>query len=497
MDAFLLGIDIGTSACKAALFDRGGHAAARTECAYTTDYPRPGHAEQSPDTWWDAAVRAVRRLLEDSGIPASSIAGVGVDGQSWAMAALDKDGKVLLPSPLWTDLRAAQVCREMEERAGGDRIFRVSGNPVMPGYTAPKVLWMKKERPDLYARTDKVLQSNSYIVYKLTGVMTQDPSQGYGWHCFDAERGVWDLDLARDLGIRDSLLPGIVPCSAVAGRITREAAQVTGLAEGTPVVAGGLDAACSTLGAGVIHEGQTQEQGGQAGGMSLCLETFRAHPSLILSPHVLPGRWLLQGGTTGGGGALRWFREEACPELSFSEMDALAETAEPGSEGIRFLPFMAGERSPLWDPDAKAVFYGLGFGATRAKMIRAVMEGTAFALRHNLETAESAGAFAGVLRATGGASRSSVWTQIKSDVTGHVLEVPGSDESAAWGAAVLAGLGTGVWKTPEEAVGGIAVRTVYTPDPGRRDLYDEAYRQYRKLTDVLGPVFRDTKGDRQ
>ncbi len=496
METLLLGIDIGTSACKTALFRENGSVAASAEVSYPVTYPAPGQAEQHPDVWWDAAVRSVREVLEKSGADPAGIAGVGVDGQSWAMAAVDRDGNALLPSPIWTDLRAADVCSELVKLAGKDRIFSVSGNPVMPGYTLPKVLWMKKEHPELYRETDKVLQSNGYIVFRLTGEATQDLSQGYGWHCFDPARGTWDRALAEDLGLRVSLLPDILPCSGIAGTVSAEAASLTGLAEGTPVVAGGLDAACGTLGVGVVNAGQTQEQGGQAGGMSICLDVCRSHPDLILSPHVVPDRWLLQGGTTGGGGALRWFREELCPGLSFEAMSDLAEKAEPGSGGVRFLPFMAGERSPLWDPDAKAVFYGLGFSASLPQMIRSVMEGTAFALRHNLETAESAGAVADVLRSMGGACRSSVWMQIKADVTGHVLEVPQADTATAWGAAILAGLGTGVWKDAEEAVRGIRILKTYEPDARRREIYENAYGEYRRLTAALGPIFHEKRRSR-
>ena len=217
------------------------------------------------------------------------------------------------------------------------------------------MLWFKEERPEIFEETYKFLQSNSYIVYKLTGVMSQDMSQGYGIHFFCNKTCTYDAELAEELGLSADLVPDILPCHAVAGTVTEEAAQATGLAPGTRVVAGGLDAACGTLGAGVIKKGQTQEQGGQAGGMSICLEEALAHPKLILSPHVVPDKWLLQGGTVGGGGVLRWMKQEFGEGASFDELTSLAEKIPAGSDGVTFLPYMSGERSPIWDPDAKGV----------------------------------------------------------------------------------------------------------------------------------------------
>ena len=284
-------------------------------------------------------------------------------------------------------------------------------------------------------------------------------------------------------------LPEIAACHQVVGKLTKEAAKQTGLTEGIPVVAGGLDAACGTLGAGVVSPGQTQEQGGQAGGMSICIDEYAADPRLILGFHVVPGRWLLQGGTTGGGGALKWLRETICPELSFAQMSSLAESTPAGSGGVTFLPYMAGERSPIWNPNACGVFFGLNFGTTRGQMIRACMEGVAYALRHNLETAESAGARAETLRSMGGSANSRIWTQIKADVTGRNIEVPASDTATTLGAAILAGVGTGVWNSFEEAARQtVSVKTRYAPDPAVKAVYDRGYETYRKLYPALEEI---------
>ena len=486
MKTCLLGVDIGTSACKTALFDEKGSVLALGGCEYTVQYPRRGWAEQNPDQWWSSVCRAIREMMEESGIDPADIAGIGVDGQSWSAIAVDGLGNVLCPTPIWTDTRCESICREVKECIPEEEIFSVCGNPVQPGYTWPKILWYRQNRPEAFAKTEKILQSNSFIVYRMTGEITQDISQGYGLACFDMRTGRWDTELCRRLGIPEKLLPSIVPCHQIVGRLTKEAAESCGLIPGIPVAAGGLDAACGTLGAGVVSPGQTQEQGGQAGGMSICVDRYAADPRLILGFHAVPGRWLLQGGTTGGGGALKWLRETICPELSFEEMSALADSAAPGSDGVTFLPYMAGERSPLWNPNAVGVFFGLRFGVSRAQMIRACMEGVAYALRHNLEVAEAAGAKAGILRAMGGSANSRVWTQIKADVTGCGIEVPASDTATTLGAAILAGVGTGVFSGFEEAAKKtVSVRRTFAPDASRKGIYDKGYQTYRQLYEHL------------
>ena len=489
MSTWLLGVDIGTSSCKTAVFAPDGQVIAQGGSEYPVSYPKKGWAEQDPEDWWNGVCRAVRQMIAESGIDPADIAGIGVDGQSWSAIALDGAGKVLCPTPIWTDTRSAEICRKTTERLGEDRLFGLCGNPAQPGYTWPKILWYRENRPEVFEKTEKILQSNSYIVYRMTGEITQDLSQGYGLACFDMRKGCWDDEACETLGIPRKFLPGIVNCHQVVGKLTREAAEAMGLKEGTPVVAGGLDAACGTLGAGVVSPGQTQEQGGQAGGMSICIDQYAADPSLILGFHVAPGRWLLQGGTTGGGGALKWLREMMCPEASFWEMSSLAEKAPAGSGGVTFLPYMAGERSPLWNPKACGVFFGLNFGVTRGQMIRACMEGVAYALRHNLETAEAAGAKADTLRAMGGSANSRIWTQIKADVTGCRIEVPASDTATTLGAAILAGVGTGVYGSFEEAAERtVSVKMTYAPDPEMRAVYDKGYETYRKLYPALEEI---------
>ena len=502
MRELLLGIDIGTSACKAAVFGRDGEVVAQTAEEYPVSYPKPGWAEQDPELWWQAVCAALRRLTDEGRFSADEIAGVGVDGQSWSAIAVDRAGRVLCPTPIWMDTRAQGICDSLRGRYGEERFFSVSGNPLSPSYTMPKVLWYKEQLPGVYAETDKILQSNSFIAFRLTGEISQDVSQGYGWACFDMARGAWDEALCREAGLRPELLPPLAACSEVVGRVTAAAARQTGLREGTPVVAGGLDAACGTLGAGVIRPGETQEQGGQAGGMSICMDVCRADRRLILGAHVVPGLWLLQGGTVGGGGAMNWFeREFGAAERrlaetsglsSFAEIDREAVQLPPGSEGLVFLPYLAGERSPIWDVHAKGVWYGVTFSKTRAHFARACMEGVAYSLRHNLEAAREAGASAGVLRAMGGSANSRLWTQMKADVTGCRIEVPGSDTATSLGAAILAGVGAGVYEDFEEAVRStVRIRRTHEPDAAAHEAYEKGYRTYLRLYESLKDLMKE------
>lgn len=486
----LLGIDIGTSACKIAVFDEDGTVLAQSNQPYKVYYPESGWVEQNAQEWWDAICAGIREVLSSDGVSADCIKGIGVDGQSWSAIPVDRERNVLCNTPIWMDTRAREICDQVKEEIGQDAIFKVAGNDFLPSYVTPKLLWFRNERPEIFEKTYKFLQSNSYIVMKLTGVMSQDYSQCYGIHFFDMSKLQYDGELAGRMGLSSDLLPELYHCDEIVGEVTKEAAEKTGLRVGTPVVAGGLDAACGALGAGVYQAGQTQEQGGQAGGMSICTDRALSHKELILGTHVVPGLWLLQGGTVGGGGTLKWFKQEFGAELSFDQLTAEAEAVAPGSDGVVFLPYMAGERSPIWNPDAKGVFYGLSFDKTRGHMIRALLEGVAFSLEHNLRVAAQTGAVVDTLNAMGGASNSVLWTQIKADVTGKRIQVPTSDTATTLGAALLAGVGCGVYRDYEEAVGRtIHITRVQEPDLANREIYDRSMELYLQLYEDLKMTF--------
>ncbi|PKM38912.1 MAG: carbohydrate kinase [Firmicutes bacterium HGW-Firmicutes-9] len=500
----LLGIDIGTSAAKLVVFSEDGKALASRAVSYTTQYLQPGYVEQNPDSWWEAVCVGIREMLAEDAIRPAQIAGIGIDGQGWSAIAMDAQGNVLAPDPIWLDTRAESICDELNAHIGEDAIFALSGNPLKAQYVTAKILWLQRNLPQAYAKTKWIMQSNGFIAYRLTGSVSMDISQAYGLHCFDMKNGRMDQAMCKELGIEPGIIPDIVACHKIVGHVHDEAARLTGLLAGTPVVAGGLDAACSTLGAGVLRAGQTQEQGGQAGGMSICIDQYCADKRLILGYHVVPNHWLLQGGTTGGGGAMRWFEREFADferrmalekgGSSFAFLDALAEKVPAGSEGVVFLPYLAGERSPIWDSDAQGVYFGLDYSKTRAHMVRALMEGVAFSLKHNLEIAESVGAHVETLRATGGSANSRLWTQIKADVTGKDIEVPESDLATPLGAALLAGVGVGVYPDFETATARtVHVKRTQTHSVQDASAYEQGYTIYRMLYEQLKDIMKQNR----
>ncbi len=499
MKPYLLGIDIGTSTCKVSVFDRRGTVLSTASGEYEIYCPRAGWAEQDPEEWWKTVCSTLKYIFSKSPVKPEEIAGIGIDGQSWSAVAVDENGSALANTPIWLDTRASQICRELNNKIGAERIFELCGNSLQPSYTTAKIIWYQRYRPEIYKNIYKILQSNSYIACKLTGEMTQDASQGYGVHCYDMHTGTWNKDMCAELGIPWDFLPDIHPCHEVIGAVTKKAAKESCLAEGTPVVAGGLDAACGTLGAGVIHSGETQEQGGQAGGMSVCTDSYKADSRLILSCHVVPGKWLLQGGTTGGGGVMRWLEREFADyerkeerkagRSSLEIFNELAEKINPGSDGLVFLPYMSGERSPIWNPAAKGVYYGIDFGKGKGHFIRAAMEGVAFSLKHNLNVAEEAGVNVSVLRAMGGSANSLLWTQIKADVTGKPIIVPATDTATTLGAAILAGIGVGMYQDFEEAVKlTVENKRYHVPNEAHQYIYGRNYRIYRNLYEKLKDI---------
>lgn len=488
MVAMLLGIDIGTSACKIAVFEHSGEVVAQSLQSYPVNYPRAGWAEQDPDQWWEAICAGIREVLQR--VDPAQIQGIGLDGQGWSCIPIDKEGRRLYQTPIWMDTRAQAICQEVLKDIPEERIFSVAGNGFLPSYTTPKMLWFQREHPEIFANTWKFLQSHSYIGLKLTGCISQDVCSAYGLHFFDMHKQQYDEDLAQALGLSTHLVPDLSPCHAVIGTVTQGAAALTGLKAGTPVVAGGLDAACGTLGAGVVQVGQTQEQGGQAGGMSICVDRALAHPKLILSTHVVPDLWLLQGGTVGGGASMKWFQQELGRDKGMAALDEEAAQVAPGAEGTVYLPYMAGERSPIWNPDAKGVFYGLDFSKTRGHMVRAVLEGVAFSLEHNLRTAREVGVEVDTLRCMGGAANSRIWTQIKADVTGKSIEVPESDHATTLGAVILAGVGVGIYPDFAQATADmVAVKRTHEPNEANHQLYQACMNRYLDLYQALKHQF--------
>lgn len=501
----LMAVDVGTSGCKLTVFNFEGEVICSYLGEYETYYHRTGWAEHDADDWWQVVCDGVKYFKDEYEFNPEEVAAMGVDGLSWAGLPVDKDGNPLRRCMIWLDRRAEKQAAWMKEKVGEEKLIELDGNPVDAAYIVPKMLWIKEHEPQVYRKTHKFLQSNAYIVSKLTGKFSQDYSQGYGFHFFDMAAGKYDEDTASQLGISLDLAAPLYHCHQVVGTVTKTAARETGLVPGIPVVAGGLDAACCTLGAGVIKPGLTQEQGGQAGGMSIQLEQPVIHPQLILGYHVLPEQWLLQGGTVGGGGTLRWFNRElgareqqlaAAKDVSpYQVMDEEAAKIVAGSDGLVFLPYMAGERSPIWNSKARGVYFGLSYDKKRAHLIRSMMEGVGYSLLHNLETAAEAGAEVRELNSVGGAAKSKLWTQMKADITGKKINVPYSDHATTLGAAILAGVGAGVYQNFEEAVEKtIKIQRTHEPDQENHEIYKRYYQLYLKLYEQLEESYETLYG---
>lgn len=478
------------------LFNFEGQIIGTTTKVYKTYRPESNYVEQNADEWWEAVCQGTQQLTNECNIAPEEIAAIGVAGHSWTCLPLDEKGTPLHNAMIWLDRRAIKQAQWLKDNLGEERLIYMSGNPVDAAYLVPKMLWIREEKPEIYQKANKFLQSNAYIVFKLTDRYSQDYSQGYGFHFFNISKGCWDEKVADELNISLDLMAPLFHCHEVVGTVTNQASENTGVSAGTPVVAGGLDAATCTLGAGVIHPGQTQEQGGQAGGMSILVDKPLIHPKLILGYHVLPDKWLLQGGTVGGAGTLRWFNEQLGKfeqwigaEKEFSPFELMSQEAgeiEPGSDGLVFLPYMAGERSPIWNSKARGVLFGLSYDKTRAHIIRSIMEGVGYSLLHNLKTAEEIDAQAEELISVGGASNSQVWTQIKSDITGKTIHVPFSDHATTLGAVILAGVGVGVYEDFEDAVEKtVRIQRIHTPDEKNHAVYQGYYELYLELYEKI------------
>jgi xylulokinase len=370
----------------------------------------------------------------------------------------------------------------------------LAANPIDAAYITPKLRWLRRHRPGVFDQARWYLTASGFLTARLTGEATCDLTQAYAFHCFDMHHDRWDEAAAASLGIPLDRLPPLRAIGEVAGGVTTAAAARTGLGAGTPVLVGGLDAAVGALGGGVTRPGQTQDQGGQAGGMGMSVASVVVEPRLILSHHVLAGQYLLQSGTVGGG-ALGWFREMmGRPDVSFESLSAEAATAPPGSGGLLFLPYLAGERTPLWSSTARGVFFGLSYATTRAEMLRAVMEGCAFAILDNLRIAEESGVHVTEWLGQGGAARSATWNQVKADVTGRPFVVArradGGEGGHGLGLFALGAAAAGLAGDPAETVERLLpTRTVFEPDPARHAHYRDLFEVWHGISRGLLPHF--------
>lgn len=503
--AYFIAIDVGTSSTKTALRDAQGRQLGEASANYAVRRPHPVWAEMDVEDWWQAACRTVRQVITQAGVDPRQVSGIGVDGVSWTLIPVDQQYHPLYPAMIWLDRRADEESAWLRAQPEANTWVNLNANPIDPAYVTPKLLWLRRHHPRIFDLANQFLNSTGYMVARMTGVSTCDFTQAYAYHFYDMRCGCWDEKAAYRLDIPLAKMPKLVSPMEIVGALMPQAAQEMGLAAGTPVIAGGLDAAVGALGAGVVRLGQTVDQGGQAGGMLMSVDRVIVEPLLIFGHHVLPGQYLLQSGTVGGG-SLGWFRDVLGPTAfespeqagtdPFEVMSAMAGQVPAGSRGLIFLPYLAGERTPLWDSNARGVFFGLSYQTTRAEMIRAMMEGCALAVYHGLTVAEQHGVTVSEWFGDGGAARSAVWCQIKADVTGRPFVVArqadGSEGGHTLGLFALTACAAGLCRPDElpafvESL--LPARTVYEPSPARHAVYQDLFEVYCRLSAKLREEF--------
>jgi xylulokinase len=488
---YLLGIDIGTSAAKALLINESGEVTALAGEEYQIDTPRPGWAEQDPDTWWDAAKLSICKVLRRSSVNPQRISGIGLSGQMHGTVLLGKDLRVIRPAIIWADQRTKRQCDQIYANIGRERLIRITANPVAPGFMAPTLLWIRENEPKKFEATDKVLLPADYVRFRLCGKVCTDATNASSSLLFDTRQRHWSAELLEELGLPSGVFPPVIESTAVAGRVTRQAALETGLAEGTPVVTGGGDQPIAAVGNGVIAPGNLLSTIGTGGQLFGPLDEVIVDPQLRIHTfcHVLPGKWFLMGAILSAGLCLRWFRDNFGG--SYAELDREAATIPVGSDGLLFLPYLIGERTPHMDPNARGMFFGLSLCHSRAHLIRAIMEGVVLAMRDSLEIMRKLGTEPHRLIASGGGARSALWRQIQADVYNMELTTAEVPEQAAFGAALVAGVGTGVYESVETA----CQKTITYSSPTYP--IQENVRRYQEYYQVFKGLYPKLKGDFQ
>jgi xylulokinase len=468
----LVGLDVGTTGVKALAVSPEGEVLARIEEAYPLSTPQPGWAEQDPEDWW----RAAESALADLAVP--DVTGLGLTGQMHGLVVLDERQRVLRPAILWNDQRTAAECAEIEERLGLRRLVELTGNRALPGFTAPKLLWLRRHEPEVYGRIAHVLLPKDYVRLRLTGERAIDATDASGTLLFDVARRRWSDEVLAALEIPREWLPRVLESPEVAGHKSK----------GVPVAAGAGDQAAGALGVGVDRPGPLSVVLGTSGVVFASLPAFAADPEGRLHSfcHAVPDAWHAMGVMLAAAGSLRWLRDVVAPGESFETLTAEAETWLPGAEGLVFLPYLAGERTPHADPDARAAFVGLSLRHDRGALVRGVLEGVAFGLRDALGLLKELGVEPQVGRASGGGSRSDLWLRIVASVLGVPLERAAVEEGAAYGAALLGGVAAGVFADVHEAVAAcVRVRDRIEPEPAWADTYTHEYQRFRALYPAL------------
>lgn len=493
----VLGLDVSTTATKAVLLGPDGAVSAVAAAEYPYETPRPLWSEQDPGLWWEATVRAVGTALDQGGLRGNDIEAVGLTGQMHGLVALDRAGEVLRPAILWNDQRTGPECEAIREAIGRETLIAITGNDALPGFTAPKLLWVRRHEPEVWSRIAHVLLPKDFVRLRLTDERAVDRADGSGTLLFDLARRDWSPEVVGTLGIDPSWLPRTYEGPEVTGGVSEAAARATGLRAGTPVVAGGGDQAAAAVGVGAVEPGVASLSLGTSGVVFATTDGPLVEPEGRLHAfcHAVPGRWHVMGVMLSAAGSLRWYRDALAPEASFPELSAEAERVPPGSDGLLFLPYLTGERTPHPDPLARGAFVGLSVQHGRPHLTRAVLEGVAFGLRDSLELMRSAGlAPSTEIRATGGGSRSPLWRQILADVMETTVVTTTSSEGAAQGAAMLAAVALGWFPSVEEACRLLVAAAEATEPSSDAPRYREPYARYRELYPALVPTFHALSG---
>ncbi len=499
---YLLGIDLGTSGTKTVLFDTQGNVVASALEEYPLYQPQNGWAEQDPRDWWNAARNTIAAVLQKSGANPAKVRGLGISGQMHGLVLLDEKGEVLRNAIIWCDQRTQAECDEITRRVGAQRLIEITANPALTGFTASKILWVRNHEPELYARCRHILLPKDYVRYMLTGEFATEVSDASGMQLMDVANRCWSQEVLEKLEIDPALLAKMYESPEVTGTVTAEAASLTGLKEGTPVVGGAGDNAAAAVGTGVVEEGKAFTTIGTSGVVFAHSDKVTIDPKGRVHTFcsAVPGCWTVMSCTLAAGLSLKWFRDTFCQAERetasgmgvdpYYLMDQQAEKSPIGANRLLYLPYLMGERSPLLDPNARGVFFGLSAIHTKYDMLRAVMEGVIYSQRECLDILRDMGVVSSEMLACGGGGSSPFWRQMMADVYGLPVKTVASKEGPALGVALLAGVGAGVYASvPEACRQVIRTNPPQQPVPEHQTRYQEFYQVYRSLYPALKESF--------